>query len=290
MFITVKFHSVLLAVLAAAVCLSIPVIRSLPASTDQKPLSLAIIMYHGLIDDASKQNQYMIDPQYFEEDLQYLNANGYHTIFVSELIAYFENGSPLPDKPVLLTFDDGYFNNYALAYPLLQKYRCKAVISPIGSAADKENGEAPQNTFYSQCTWQQLREMQDSGLVEVQNHTYDLHHIDNGRNGAKNKEGEDLESYRQMLRNDLTKCNTRMQEELGKVPQAVVFPFGSRSKETLAVVREMHFQAAMDCEEKINTLSSSEDLFYLHRFLRPNHLSSKSFFENTVKIDQSQEE
>ncbi len=128
-------------------------------------------MYHGLIDDTSKQNQYFIDPQYFEQDLQYLNENGYHTVFASDLINYFEKNIPLPENPILLTFDDGYYNNYLFAYPLLQKYNCKAVISPIGIAADEAEKDTKQNAFYSQCKWSQLREMQDSGLVEIQNHT-----------------------------------------------------------------------------------------------------------------------
>ena len=125
--------------------------------------------------------------------------------------------------------------------------------------------------------------MYDSGLVEIQNHTYDLHHIKNGRSGAKNMPDEDLTAYKDMLTADLQKFNSRMYDELGIYPNAVVFPFGSRSKDTLQIVKDMNFKAAFDCEEKINSLSSKDDLFYIHRFLRPNNLSSKDFFENIYK-------
>lgn len=288
MFVTVKLHKLitLFSIITAisVICFWLLSEQSISVINQQEPVKLAVIMYHGLLDDTSRQNEYVIDPKYFEEDLQYLTRNGYHTIFAGELIDYFEKGTPLPEKPVMLTFDDGYLNNYTLAYPLLQKYHCKAIISPIGYAADQAADETYPNPIYSQCTWQQLKEMSDSGLVEIQNHTYDLHHIDNGRSGAKNNPDENLESYRQMLATDLEKFNTRMYEELGKYPEAIIFPFGSRSKDTIQIVREMHFKAAFDCEEKLNLLTSSDDLFYIHRFLRPNNLSSKTFFENTVDI------
>ncbi len=289
MFITVKWNRFMmigmLAVVLSGVCFGILFGRSIAVSVPQESVQVAVIMYHGLLDDSEKQNQYVIDPRYFEEDLQYLCDNGYHTIFASELISHFEKGTPLPEKPVLLTFDDGYYNNYTLAYPLLKKYHCKAVIAPIGYAADEAERDTPQNPAYSQCTWKQLREMAESGFVEIQNHTYNLHHIDNGRNGAKNNPGENLSDYRKMLTDDLTMFNSRMYEEIGQYPEVIVFPFGSRSPETLKIVKEMHFKAAFDCEEKLNTFSCADDLFYIHRFLRPNYLSSKEFFENKVDID-----
>ena len=253
-----------------------------PVSIQAEPVRLAVIMYHGLIDDTSKQNQYFIDTKYFEQDLEYITSKGYHTIFASDLIDYFEKGTPLPENPIMLTFDDGYYNNYAFAFPLLKKYNCKAVISPIGIAADQAENDTKQNTFYSQCKWSQLKEMQDSGFVEIQNHTYNLHHIGNGRSGAKNNSGEDFNSYKTMLTADLEKFNTRMHDELGTYPNSIVFPFGSFSSDTLKIVKEMKFKAAFDCEEKLNFLSSKDDLFRIHRFLRPNNMSSKDFFKTMM--------
>ena len=253
-----------------------------PVSIQAEPVRLAVIMYHGLIDDTSKQNQYFIDTKYFEQDLEYITSKGYHTIFASDLIDYFEKGTPLPENPIMLTFDDGYYNNYAFAFPLLKKYNCKAVISPIGYAADQAENDTKQNTFYSQCKWSQLKEMQDSGFVEIQNHTYNLHHIGNGRSGAKNNSGEDFNSYKTMLTADLEKFNTRMHDELGTYPNSIVFPFGSFSSDTLKIVKEMKFKSAFDCEEKLNFLSSKDDLFRIHRFLRPNNMSSKDFFKTMM--------
>lgn len=286
MYISLKWNKLfflpLFAVIFLCSVLVFPKIQ--PVSMQSEPVRIAVIMYHGLIDDTSKQNKYFIDTKYFEQDLQYLNENSFHTIFAGDLINYFEKGTPLPENPILLTFDDGYYNNYTFAYPLLQKYNCKAVISPIGISADQAEQDTKQNPAYSQCKWSQLREMQDSGLVEIQNHTYNLHHIGNGRSGAKNNPDEDFNAYQAMLTADLEKCNSRIHEELGTVPNAIVFPFGSFSNDTLQIVKDMNFKAAFDCEEKINFLSSKDDLFRIHRFLRPNNMSSKEFFENKVDI------
>ena len=290
MYISLKLNKFLaipiLAVTVLSICLITLVNKNTPVSAPVQPVKIAVIMYHGLIDDTSKQNKYFIDPKYFETDLQYLTENGYNTIFASDLINHFEKGSPLPENPVMLTFDDGYYNNYTFAYPLLKKYNCKAVISPIGISADEAEKDKRQNPAYSQCKWSQLKEMYDSGLVEIQNHTYNLHHIQNGRSGAKNMPDEDLTAYKDMLTADLQKFNSRMYDELGIYPNAVVFPFGSRSKDTLQIVKDMNFKAAFDCEEKINSLSSKDDLFYIHRFLRPNNLSSNDFFENIYKNEE----
>ena len=290
MYISLKLSKVLtlFAVIAAVslMCFTAVFSQEQNVISQIQPVKIAVVMYHGLIDDTSKQNKYFIDPKYFEEDLKYLNENGFTTIFASDLINHFEKNTPLPENPVLLTFDDGYYNNYTFAYPLLKKYNCKAVISPIGYHADEAVKETNQNTFYSQCTWKQLKEMSDSGLVEIQNHTYNLHHLDNGRNGAKNNPDENFEEYKNILSNDLLKFNQRMFEEIGKYPESVVFPFGARSKQSIEIVQSLGFKAAFDCEEKINTLSSPKDLFYIHRFLRPNNMSSKDFFENTIFISE----
>ena len=290
MYVSLRLSKILtlFAVIVAVsfMCFTFVLRQEQPVINNITPVKIAVVMYHGLIDDTSKQNKYFIDPKYFEEDLKYLNENGFQTIFASELINHFEKNTPLPEKPVLLTFDDGYYNNYTFAYPLLKKYNCKAVISPIGYPADEAVKETKQNTFYSQCTWKQLKEMSDSGLVEIQNHTYNLHHIDNGRNGAKNNTDESFEAYKKLLSDDLLKFNQRMFEEIGKYPESVVFPFGARSKQSIEIVQSLGFKAAFDCEEKINTLSSPKDLFYIHRFLRPNNMSSKDFFENTIFISE----
>lgn len=242
--------------------------------------AVTVIMYHGLVKDSSKQNRYMINPSRFEEDLEYLTGSGCHTIFISELIDSVENGTPLPDKPVILTFDDGYLNNYRYAFPLLKKYDCKAVISPIAGAVEKAESEEYRSGDYSQCRWEELREMCDSGLVELENHTYDLHSINGSIQGAERLWGESDAEYEKRLHDDLLKANEMIREKTGRAPSALTLPFGAGGSDAVRVARKLGFRAVLDCEEKTGSFGSTDDLFHIHRYLRPNDMSSEEFFRH----------
>lgn len=287
MFVAFKINRLFFSIGVGMVCLIIgliPILSMTIPTANAEGVSVVVLMYHGLRKDVSAQNEYVISPSDFESDLKYLKDNGYNTITVSDLTAYFENGTPLPSKPVMLTFDDGYYNNYTYAYPLLKKYNMKAIISPIGITIDEYQESKDENPAYAQIDWDDIREMVDSGLVEFQNHTYNLHKIENGTQGGAQRAGESDEAYEERLTEDLQKFNDRFEAEVGFVPSAVVFPFGAMNAKSIEIVKKMGFKAAMDCENKVNVFYSAEDLYAIHRFIRPNNISSENFFENTVKI------
>ena len=99
-------------------------------------VSLPVLMYHSIA--PVPETQYCISPETLESDLQYLQEHHYTAVSPEELIAYTEGTGDLPEKPVLLTFDDGLYNNLSLALPLLEKYDMCAVISVVGSFDEKE--------------------------------------------------------------------------------------------------------------------------------------------------------
>ena len=105
-------------------------------SNNEKEIKLPIIMYHGILNDTKYQGTYVIAPSQFESDLKKIQSDSYTTVTVHDIVEYVYNNRPLPPKPIMLTFDDGYYNNYLYAYPLLKKYGCKAVISPIASCSE----------------------------------------------------------------------------------------------------------------------------------------------------------
>ena len=119
--------------------------------------------------------------------------------------------------------------------------------------------------------------MCESGYVEIQNHTYDLHKISEERRGMAKSSSESVEEYRTMLVSDLEKANSRIKEETGTMPQCIVYPFGASSEETIDIVKSMGFKAALDCEEKPNVLNESKDPYHIHRYLRPEDISSADF-------------
>ena len=138
-----------------------------------------VIMYHAVIDDSTRQGQYVISPQELESDFRWLKGEGYTPILSHDLIAYSKGECVLPEKPILITFDDGYYNNYLYAFPLAKQYGMKFILSPIGKYTDLYSETPDKSPYYAHCTWDMLREMQSSGLVEIGNHSYDLHSTEN---------------------------------------------------------------------------------------------------------------
>lgn len=163
---------------------------------------LPILMYHDVTEEPTSDNPMVVTTEKLEGDLCWLKENGYHTILPRELTA----GEPLPEKPVMITFDDGYVSNYRLLFPLLQKYQMKAAICLIVSLTDED----PEG--HGHLTWDMCREMQASGLVEIASHTYALHNLEQhgdyfakGVNGIQRKTGESSWQFQMRVLTDLKK-------------------------------------------------------------------------------------
>lgn len=245
---------------------------------------LLILMYHGILPDNSRGlGDYVISVSEFEDDLRWLDENGYRSVTLREVIDHVKTGAAIPEKPVMITFDDGYYNNYLYAYPLLQTYSCHMVLSPICRWSDFYSEQKTADERYTHVTWEQLREMTASGLVEVANHTYDLHTCNHGRQGSAKKRGESVAAYQQLLHADVQRAQERFSAELGASPAAFTYPFGAVSGEALDVLRELGFEAAFTCEEKINRLTDNEDCLYkLGRYKRPHNVSAAVFFDKIL--------
>lgn len=247
-------------------------------------VQVPVIMYHAVIDDGSRLGKYVISPEELESDFKWLKENGYTAVLSEDLIRYVEEGMPLPEKPVLLTFDDGYYNNYLYAYPLAKKYGMRFVISPIGKYTDLYTQTPNESPYYSHCTWKMLKEMQDSGLVEVGNHTYDLHSSDGSRLGTKRLSTESLEEYRTLLTGDILLAQERIKENLGWTPVLFAYPFGAVSEGEPEIIESMGFAVTLSCEERTSTVTRDpESLTYLGRYLRPSGESGKVFFSRILK-------
>ncbi|MFV0517724.1 MAG: polysaccharide deacetylase family protein [Aminipila sp.] len=252
-------------------------------TTESDAIKLPIIMYHALIQDSKLQNKYFISPEIFENDLKYLNKKGYTAVTMTEVINYVYNGTPLPKKPIVISFDDGYYNNYVYAYPLLKKYNQKAVISIIGNQSDLFSLHRENNAAYSHLTWDQLNEMIVSGHVEVQNHTYDMHTYNKGRKGCMDKNGESYEVYKDKFVEDVGSLQQKITDYTGFTPNTMTYPFGFYSKDTEKVVKEMGFKASLTCSEVPNYITKDPECLYkLGRYLRPPDKSSADYFKKIL--------
>jgi len=247
-------------------------------------IAVPIIMYHSIMKNSREMGKYVITPTEFENDLKYLKDHGYAAITMTELINYVYNNTELPPKPVIITFDDGNLNNYIYGKPLLQKYEMKAVISIIGNYTDAFSKSPPptNDPKYAHVSWDQIKELNDSGYFEIQNHTYNLHSITKKRNGAKRRKGESLQSYQDMLISDIGILNDNISKVTGVTPNTFTYPFGSISKESKDILKKLGFKATLSCTEGVNIINKnkSDVLFGLKRKNRPHGISSTAFFTN----------
>ena len=245
----------------------------------ENTVEVPIIMYHSVLKDPERTGKYVITPKQFEEDLIYLKNNGYTTITVNDLIDWVYDGKSLPDKPIILTFDDGYYNNYLYVFPLLKQYECKAVMSVIGNYTDQYSESGEKNAYYSHITWDMVSEMLESGNIEIANHSYDMHTLNKGRKGSNKKKEESYEVYKSTFERDLEEFQKKIEEKTGYIPRTYTYPYGSVSKDSLNFVKELGFYASLSCAEGKNYLTGDkEELYLLKRYIRTGFDETSKFF------------
>ena len=238
-----------------------------------------VIMYHSV--SSKPESKYNVSPECFENDIKYLLEKGYTPVTFADLYAY-QNGAQLPAKPVMLTLDDGYLNNYLHVFPVLQKYNVKCVIAVIGKLTDANylKEPPPYSERNSRLNYEQIAEMHKSGLVEIQNHSYNLHGF--GKNGTRlgmrPLSGETYDDYKKVLNDDLKLLDKKLLEKCGIVTTAVALPFGEYCRETITIISELGYKGALTCDDGINNLTRESDLLRLRRFNRAAGKPSEEFF------------
>lgn len=183
---------------------------------------LPILLYHKI---SFKYNGLLtISEGRLKKQFEYLQENGFTPIFFSELIDHVNNGTALPAKPVIITFDDGYQNNYTYLYPLLEKFSFKATIFlPVGYIGETNKWDHKSIKLMS---YDILRSM-DGKYVEFGLHSY--HH-----KSYKRKTVDFIEE-------DLKKCYTTLEENNISYVKVLAYPYGSfpREKEAFLKFSEM---------------------------------------------------
>ncbi len=250
--------------------------EALPASADGA-VTLPVIMYHSILKDPALTGTYVLPPEQLEADLCYLKENGYTAVTMREVLAYVDGTGTLPQKPVVLTFDDGYYNNYVYVYPLMKQYGMKCVLSVFGRPTDELAPGEHQSPNYSHVSWEQISEMSRSGLVEIANHSYDMHTME-GRRGASKRPDETEEAYRQALTADVGKLQQLLLEHTGKYPVTFAYPYGQYAEHSEEILSSMGFRVTLSCDEGLNQIRPGDELSMLRRCNRAPGETSEAFF------------
>ena len=180
--------------------------------------NVPVLMYHAVGDEIWGYSDLFVSTAGMEAQLQYLQDNGYETIWFSDL-AHIEDY----EKPVILTFDDGYDDNYTVLYPLLEQYQAKATIFVIGNAMGNPH----------KMTREQVYALAASGLVSIQSHTYT-----HGNLSAMDEAA---------LRREMELSNAALAAATGQIPYVLCYPEGKYSYLTMDIAKEYYsFALRMD--------------------------------------------
>ena len=201
-----------------------------------------VLMYHHFMDVDSSDVDTIVTVKRFREQLLALKAAGYAPVDPFEIADHVENGTPLPDKPVLITMDDGYSSNLELAAPVLEECGMKATVFVIGATVGRTTYPGSETVLDPpRFSWEQVRPWVEKGVLCVQSHTYEMHHRSGGewdRDGVLQKPGEGERDYRAALTADVERAKSELEDGLDVPLIAVAFPYGLWSRTAVQQFRQ----------------------------------------------------
>ena len=217
---------------------------------------VTVLTYHSISDDPD--NAMCVTEADFERQLLEYSAAGYETVSLRELVAFVEKGDDLPEKPLVITFDDGYLDNYSAAFPILQKHGMKAVIFAIGVSVGKDTYKDTGTPIFPHFSYAQAAEMVESGLVEVYSHSFDMHQSqtldENPRSGVLQRENETEHEYIGAFRDDFEKSCEFLEGATGAEIIGFAYPEGRYTNLSEALLIEMGVKVTMSTNAGTNVL------------------------------------
>ena len=232
-----------------------------------------ILLYHAL--DETGEGEMSVTPETFRAHMEALSAAGYTAVSLQDLYDYVYHKRSLPEKPVVITFDDGYASNYEIAYPILRELDLPATIFVIGVSVGKDTYKDTGHPMTPHFGWEEAREMIASGLITIGTHTYDLHQWPPFEpEGARLREnvlpwpGESEADYAAAYTADLSRALREIEAETGEPCLALAYPYGLSAQETWALTEEMGIPITVGTEPVVNTLVRGlpQSLLNLGRF------------------------
>lgn len=220
---------------------------------------IPILMYHRIATVPGDRNSLPVDK--FSWQLQYLYEHGFHTITPKEMYAFYKTNIKLPSKPILLSFDDGYLDNFITALPLLEKYKMSAVVFPISNWVGRKNkwenfGKAETTTM----DWSQLNcwlQKKQAIASHTENHPF-LNNCPEAQ-----------------LQKELVDSKRTLEEKLNRNVDFLCYPYGKFNEMTIAIAQSAGYKAAFAIFEGVDL--KKVNLFALPRIPIPSHQSKWEF-------------
>ena len=210
---------------------------------------IPILMYHSISDD-DPNNSLLVPPDMFDEQMAWLEENNFTSMSMDEAIEAMNTGK-VPKRPVVITFDDGYMDNYTSAFPSLKEHNMNGTFFVITSGVD--------NGYYMSSDM--LREMQDAGMI-IENHTEN--HVE--LNNLSREEAID----------EIRNAQTFLREVIGAEANYLCYPVGRYSDETIEIAKELGIKAAVTTQGGISQITDGN---YELKRVRVSPMSIEGFAE-----------
>ncbi|GAA4500662.1 poly-beta-1,6-N-acetyl-D-glucosamine N-deacetylase PgaB [Gluconacetobacter tumulicola] len=275
-----------------------------PGPITDKPWSKGkylVLAYHDIEDGGADQRFLAVRTSALVEQFAWLKDNGYNIVGIDDLVAVQQGRKELPEKAVVLTFDDGYAGFYKRVFPLLKAYHWPALLAPVGEWMDTPAGKkvdfggllSPREQFLN---WQEIREMSQSGLVEIGAHTYAEHKgmVANPQGNtepfnvnrtydARTGRYETAGAFEARVDKDVGLITQRIIQATGKKPRVWVWPYGAASGVTLAVARRHGYQMAMTLDDGLADINRNDNI---PRLLVAGNPSLREFAQSVSGVQE----
>lgn len=185
------------------------------------PEGVSVLMYHMIGDEQG--NAAIMTEANLRIQMNYLRDHGYHPITMQELYDYVAKGAPLPEKPVCITFDDGYLDSYTIVYPLMKEYGFPWTLFLITDDVGKP---------YNRMTWDQLKEMANSHAVTIASHTLSHPKLHNLATRAEKEK-------------EIVEANKALKYQLGIDNVWLAYPYGDYDDEVIDICKKAGIKMAV---------------------------------------------
>ena len=263
----------LAALLGLCVLLAILVMACAPHA---ETADVAILMYHAFTENEAETSAVCTLASEFARQLSALRDAGYTSVGYADLIEFVNGDGKLPEKPLLITIDDGYQNNLDLAAPLLEKYGFCANIAVIGVSIGHTTYKDSDVPIMPHFSLEDVRPWIRRGVLTVTTHSYDMHQLasvdgEGCRRGVLQKSGESEADYIAALTQDYTVAQEQLDDLPGKPLPVFTYPYGAYSELSERVLHELGVQVTVTTASGANRLvrDEPESLYLLRRINVP---------------------
>ncbi|SHK76490.1 polysaccharide deacetylase family protein [Desulforamulus aeronauticus] len=231
---------------------------------------IPILMYHKVNPDPRTGGLGLrVPPDKFEWQMKYLKRNGYETISLTDVLDHFEQGKHLPDKPIVITFDDGYKDNHDFAYPIMKKYGYTGTVFVVTQAIGNTNffdvakKLQPENKMMN---WSEIREIAAGGFV-IGSHT-----VEHPRLAKVSPE---------VARQQIEESKRVLEQGLKKPVEVLAYPYGSYNDTVAEITKQAGYRAAVTTE--LGLAKADSNPYKLKRVRVTGRYSNEKFIEQLHK-------